>query len=83
MAIDTQQVGQFAMDAIEALADRYEDHEDIEVESMQLTVAFRNVPDGVDGVRTDVVSYSSDPGVTTQLGLAMGGLLSVMGASGG
>lgn len=79
MAIDTQRVGNFALEAIEALAARYEHEEDIEIETLQLVVSFTGVPneDG-DGTTTEILSYTEDVSITMQLGLMLGGFMSLL-----
>jgi len=80
MAIDTQRVGNFALEAIEALAARYED-DDVEIDGLQITIAFKNVPDPSDGgTKTEILTYTEDDSVTTQIGLAVGGLASMFGS---
>lgn len=79
MAIDTQRVGNFALEAIEALSDRYNEIDDVEIGGLQLTVAFKGVPHE-DGPRTEILTYTEDDDLVTALGLSAGGLASMFGA---
>jgi hypothetical protein len=76
MAIDTRRVGNFALEAIEALAARYEDVEDVEIGGLQLIVAFKNIPHD-DGPGTEILTYTEDDDVVSSLGLAVGALASM------
>lgn len=78
MAIDTRRVGNFALEAIEALAARYEDVEDVEIGGLQLIVAFKNVPQD-EGPGTEILTYTEDDDVVSSLGLAVGALASMFG----